>query len=169
MRVPLTLSCAAFIGAACAASAALPPRLPIAIEVLALDSATHGDSRYVQGLVDQAGEPSAWFEYQPSQIEPGSLERCADSTLAGATHCVRYHLADQNLREVRPVHVVVLIGEGPMPSVRCIGIGGEDHRAEVQTITVNPDSLAYASATEFNRDLGAIAGCITAAGAESGW
>lgn len=168
MRVPFGLSATALLVLGTAA-AAPPPRLPIAIEVLPLDATTHGDSRYVKGLVDSAGEPSAWFEYQPSQIEPGSLERCADSTLSGAVHCVRYHLADQNLREVRPVHVVVVIGEGPMPSVRCIGIGGEDHRAEVQTITVNPGSLAYASATEFNRDLGAMAGCITAAGAESGW
>jgi len=169
MRVPFALSAAALLAVQGSAAAAPPPRLPIAIEVLALDAATHGDSRYVEGLVDRAGRPSAWFEYEPSQIEPGSLERCADSTLSGAVPCIRYHLANQNLREVRPVHVVVVIGEGPLPPVRCIGIGGEDHRAEVQAITVNPGSLRYAGNAQYNEDLGALAGCITAAGAESGW
>lgn len=168
MRVPFGLSAAALLVLGTAA-AAPPPRLPIAIEVLPLDAATHGDSRYVQGLIDSAGRPSAWFEYQPSQIEPGSLERCADGTLSGAVPCVRYQLSKQNLREVRPVHVVVVIGEGPLPSVRCVGIGGEDHRAEVQALTVNPASLRYAGNAQYNEDLGAFAGCITAAGAESGW
>ncbi|HAJ02627.1 MULTISPECIES: hypothetical protein [unclassified Brevundimonas] len=171
MRVPF-LTAFGILGAALlAAGTAAPPRLPMAIEVLALDSATYEQGRYVERLVERAGEPSAWFEYQPSQFEPESLERCMDSSISGAEVCVRYQIAEQDLKQVRPVHVVVLVGpgEGGTAQARCIGIGGQPHSDERQTAALNPASVLYAGTAQFDEDLNALAGCITAAGAESGW
>ncbi len=154
-----------------AAGAAAPPRLPIAIEVLALDPVTYEQGRYIERLVDHAGRPSAWFEYQPSQFEPKSLERCADSSLAGAEVCVRYLIADQNLKDVRPVHVVVVVapGERGTARARCVGIGGQPHADERQSADLDPNTVHMAGIAAYNEDLGALAACIIAAGAESGW
>ncbi|MBU2168079.1 MAG: hypothetical protein KKF88_09600 [Alphaproteobacteria bacterium] len=171
MRVPL-LTAFGILGVALpAAGAAAPPRLPIAIEVLALDSATYEQGRYVERLVERAGEPSAWFEYQPSRFAPESLENCMDSSISGAEVCVRYQIAEQELKQVRPVHVVVLIapGEGNTARARCIGIGGQPRSDERQTAALDPGSVLHAGTARFNEDLSALAGCITAAGAESGW
>jgi len=171
MRVPVPTAFGIFAAALMAAGTAAPPRLPIAIEVIPLDSATYEQGRYVERLVEHAGEPSAWFEYQPSQFGPESLERCMDSSISGAEVCVRYQIADQALKDVRPVHVVVLVapGEGGAVHARCIGIGGQPHADDRQSVALDTASLRYAGNAQYNQDLGAVAGCITAAGAESGW
>lgn len=170
MRVPLiatlALSLAVFL-----AAGSVPPRLPIAMEVVALDTATYAQGRYVEGLVARAGRPSAWFEYQPSRLERRDLEDCAGSSVREAETCVRRLLARQELGNVRPAHVVVLIAPGEEDKVvaRCIGIGGQPHSGERQSTTLDPGSLRYAGNAQYDRDLGLMAGCITAAGAESGW
>jgi hypothetical protein len=173
MRVPLTLFSALVAGLLVSAAAPTPPRLPIAVVTLALDDTRHGQSRYVDQLVARAGESSAWFDYQPSQLDHEALIRCMDASLDGAEVCVRYIMAGQDMKSVRPVHVVVLVGPagpgGDLTTVRCIGIGGTPKREETQTITVDPGSMMYASATRSNEDLNALAGCMTAAGSESGW
>ena len=96
-----------------------------------------------------------------------------DARLDGAETCVRYMMAEQDLASVRPVHVVVIVGpagpgDGPV-TVRCVGIGGVPKYEDRQTVTVDPSSMMHASATRSIEDLNALAGCMTAAGAESGW
>ena len=173
MRVPLTVLLALVLGLAATAAAPMPPRLPIAVETVALDVTRHSQSRYVDRLVSRAGESSAWFDYQPSQLDHEALIRFMDASLDGAEVCVRYIMPGQDMKSVRPVHIVVLVGPagpgGDLTTVRCIGIGGTPRREETQTITVDPGSMMYASATRSNEDLNALAGCMTAAGSESGW
>lgn len=171
MRVPFVTAFGILGAALLTAGTAAPPRLPIAIEVVALDSATYEQGRYVERLVERAGEPSAWFEYQPSQFEPESLERCMDSSISGAEVCVRYQIAAQGLKDIRPVHVVVLVApaEDGSARARCIGIGGQPHADERQSADLDPASVHMAGLAPYNEDLAALAGCITAAGAESGW
>ena len=172
MRVPLTLFSALVAGLIVSAAAPKPPRLPIAVETLALDATRHGQSRYVDQLVARAGESSAWFDYQPSQLNHDDLVRCMDTGLDGAETCVRHVLAREDMASVRPVQVVVIVGPagpGGMTAVRCVGIGGIQEFEDRQTITVDPASMMHASATRSNEDLNALAGCMTAAGAESGW
>lgn len=175
MRTPLVILCAVGTALTLAAASAAPPRLPIALVAISLDSTRHGQSRYVDLLIEKAGEPSAWFEYQPAQLAEDDLVRCMESDLRGAETCVRFILAEKDLKAARPVHVVVITGPGPEDSrealtdVHCIGIGGALHNAERQTITVNPATVRYAGNHAFREDLNALAGCIIAAGAESGW
>ena len=171
MRVPI-LTVSAILGAALlTAATAAPPRLAVGLDVVALDSATYAQGRYVEGLVTRAGRPTAWFEYQPSRLDRRDLEGCMDDLVGSAETCVRRLIARDGLKDSRPAHVVVLISPGDEGAVlaRCIGTGGQPHSDERQSASLEPDSLRYAGNAQYDRDIGIMAGCITAAAAESGW
>jgi hypothetical protein len=150
---------------------AAPPRLPVSLAVVPIDAATHGQSRAVEHLVAAASEPQAWFEAAPwAAPDP---QTCAPRRrdAAAVAACLRPVLAAAWAGGVRPAHVALVVepADEDQARVTCIGVGAAPEAAERQTIVVAENAFFTRGDTRWRTDLNALAGCIAAAGSESGW
>ena len=172
MRLLILMS-ALVVGGAAAPGAAMaqagPP--PLRVKVL-LASSPHLDAEartrhdaMLQSL--SAGGPSGgWFELLPTGLDVAEFEHCIISAQDDRT-CARRLLGEQ---QVTGATVIVLAtGAAERASWTCVGTGGRPTNPERQLIRFDLDAGLDATSTQRMEIRAAAAGCITSAGAESGW
>lgn len=172
MRLLILLSalmvCAFAVPGAAMAQAGPPP---LRVKVL-LASSPHLDATartqhdaMVQSL--SAGGPSGgWFELLPTGLDLAEFEHCTISAQDTRT-CASRQLAEQGATGAT---VVVLAGgEGERASWICVGTGARPASPERQAIRFDLNAGLDTASPKRMETRAAAAGCITSAGAESGW
>lgn len=146
-----------------------PP--PLRVKVL-LASSPHLDATsrtrhdaMLQSL--SAGGPSGgWFELLPTGLDLAEFEHCTISAQDTRT-CASRQLAEQGATGAT---VIVLAGgEGDHASWICVGTGAGPKSPERQFIRFDLNAGLDAASPKRMETRAAAAGCITSAGAESGW
>ena len=159
----------ALAGGSAALAQAGPP--PLRVKVL-LASSPHLDAMartrhdaMLQSL--SAGGPSGgWFELLPTGLDLAEFEHCTISA-QDTRSCARRELAEQGATGAT---VVVLAGgEGERASWICVGTGARPTSPERQAIRFDLNSGLDTASPKRMETRAAAAGCITGAGAESGW
>lgn len=114
-----------------------------------------------------AGGPSGgWFELLPTGLDLAEFEHCTISAQDTRT-CASRQLAEQ---EATGATVIVLAGgEGDHASWICVGTGAGPKSPERQFIRFDLTAGLDAASPKRMETRAAAAGCITSAGAESGW
>ncbi|MGZ9113868.1 MAG: hypothetical protein ACXW3K_04530 [Brevundimonas sp.] len=172
MRLLILLSALVACGFAApgpALAQAGPP--PLRVKVL-LASSPHLDatSRTQHDAMLQslsAGGPSGgWFELLPTGLDLAEFEHCTISAQDTRT-CASRLLREQ---QVTDATVIVLAGgEGDHASWICVGTGAGPKSPERQFIRFDLNAGLDAASPKRMETRAAAAGCITSAGAESGW
>ncbi len=166
--LPVLMACAFAIPGAAIAQAGPPP---LRVKVL-LASSPHLDAAararhdaMLQSL--SAGGPSGgWFELLPTGLDLAGFELCTISAQDTRT-CASRQLAEQGATGAT---VVVLAGgEGARASWICVGTGARPTSSERQAIRFDLNAGLDTESPKRMETRAAAAGCITGAGAESGW
>lgn len=172
MRLLILLSALVACGLAAPGAAmaqAGPP--PLRVKVL-LASSPHLDAAararhdaMLQSL--SAGGPSGgWFEILPTGLDLAEFEHCTISAQDTRT-CASRQLAEQGATGA--TIVVLAGGEGERASWICVGTGARPTSPERQAIRFDLDAGLDTASPKRMETRAAAAGCITSAGAESGW
>ncbi len=172
MRLLFLLSalmvCALAVPGAAMAQAGPPP---LRVKVL-LASSPHLDATaraqhdaMLQSL--SAGGPSGgWFELLPTGLDLAEFEHCTISAQDTRT-CASRQLAEQGATGA--TIVVLAGGQADHASWICVGTGARPTSPERQAIRFDLDAGLDTASTKRMETRAAAAGCITSAGAESGW
>ncbi|KQY95540.1 MULTISPECIES: hypothetical protein [unclassified Brevundimonas] len=172
MRLLILLSALVACGLAAPEAAmaqAGPP--PLRVKVL-LASSPHLDAAararhdaMLQSL--SAGGPSGgWFEILPTGLDLAEFEHCTISAQDTRT-CASRQLAEQGATGA--TIVVLAGGEGERASWICVGTGARPTSPERQAIRFDLNAGLDTASPKRMETRAAAAGCITSAGAESGW
>lgn len=172
MRLLILLSALVACGVAApgpALAQAGPP--PLRVKVL-LASSPHLDATararheaMLQGL-SAGGRSGGWFELLPTGLDLAAFEHCTISAQDSRT-CASRQLAEQGATGAT---VVVLAGgAGQRASWICVGTGARPTSPERQAIRFDLDAGLDTTSPNRMETRAAAAGCITGAGAESGW
>ena len=169
----LTLLSALMVCAFAAPGAAMaqagPP--PLRVKVL-LASSPHLDaparSRHEAMLQSlSAGGPSGgWFDLLPAGLDLAEFEHCTISA-QDTRSCASRQLAEQGATGA--TIVVLAGGEGERASWICVGTGARPSSPDRQFIRFDLNAALDAASPKRMETRAAAAGCITSAGAESGW
>lgn len=146
-----------------------PP--PLRVKVL-LASSPHLDATararhdaMLQSL--SAGGPSGgWFELLPTGLDLAEFEHCTISAQDTRT-CASRQLAEQGATGA--TIVVLAGGEADHASWICVGTGARPTSPERQAIRFDLNAGLDTASPKRMETRAAAAGCITSAGAESGW
>lgn len=136
-------------------------RLPVAVEILALDGATLGQSRAVAGVLAATGQRHGNLSLQPWVIAaPESCGPRRPATYAEA--CVRRLLAAAGTGAEDPPHVVLMVEPGSMGRARvsCLGPGPTAAGADFE---VDPDSAWTRGDRQWREEQAALTRCVAAA------
>lgn len=172
MRLSLLLS-ALIVGGLAVPGAAMaqagPP--PLGVRVL-LASSPHldADARAKHDAMLQslsAGGPTGgWFRLLPTGLDVAEFEHCIISAQDTRT-CASRLLTEQGV--TGPTIVVLAGGEADHASWICVGTGARPTSSERQAIRFDLNAGLDMASPKRMETRAAAAGCITGAGAESGW
>jgi hypothetical protein len=172
MRLLIVLSAlilCAFTAPGAAMAQAGPP--PLRVKVLLassphLDAATRAQHAAMLQSLAAGGPSGGWFELLPTGLDLAGFEHCTLSAQDTRT-CASRHLAEQGATGA--TIVVLAGGEGPRASWICVGTGPRPTSSERQTIRFDLDAGLDTASPKRMETRAAAAGCITSAGAETGW
>ena len=171
MKKPLAiLSMAlAFAGGSAALAQVGPP--PLRVKVLLgsdphLGAAARANHDALLQSLASVGPTGGWFEFLPTGLEAAGFEYCTISA-QDPRSCASSLLKQKG---VAGATIIVLAnGEGEHASWLCVGTGARPNNSERQIVGFDLNA-AVDAASPRRRDIrAAAAGCITSAGAESGW
>lgn len=171
-RMRLALLAAGLVAALASAAAAQSPP-PLGVKVLMAADPHMGASQraanqaVLASLENGATPGGGWFEYRPSGLDATRYEHCTISAQDPRSCVSRYLEADG----ATGATVVVLVHgrQGAEARWLCIGLGKRLFNTERQSITLDLDAALDPDSPTYMQQRAAAAGCITAAGAESGW
>ncbi len=165
----LALMLAATTAGAAAVPQSGPPPLSVKVLLVSdpdLDAASRAHHHAVLQTLAADSPSSGWFRFQESGLDPADFLPCINAE-PDRRACVNPLLTEK--RASGPTVVVLAHGGGSEARWQCVGIGPRATSPERQSVqldlTVGQDPL---SPRGFAARVVA-AGCITAAGAESGW
>ena len=164
---------AAGLAAALASTAAAQSPPPLGVKVLmAADphmdpSQRAANEAVLASLENGATAGGGWFEYLPSGLDAGRYEHCTISAQDPRSCVSRYLEADG----ATGATVVILAYGRRAAEARwlCIGMGKRLFSPERQSITLDLEAALDPASPTRMQQRSAAAGCIIAAGAESGW
>lgn len=114
-----------------------------------------------------AGGPSGgWFELLSTGLDLAEFEHCTISAQDTRT-CASRQLAEQGATGA--TIVVLAGGEGGHASWICVGTGARPFSPDRQAIRFDLNAGLDTASPLHMQTRAAVAGCITSAGAESGW
>ena len=112
------------------------------------------------------GPTGGWFEFLPTGLEAAGFEYCTISA-QDPRSCASSLLKQKGVAGA--TIIVLASGEGEHASWLCVGTGARPNNSERQIVGFDLNA-AVDAASPRRRDIRAsAAGCITSAGAESGW
>jgi hypothetical protein len=169
--IRLALLAAGLVAApASAAGAQSPP--PLGVKVLmAADPHMDESQRAVHetllaSLESGATADGGWFRFIPSGLDTERYQHCTISAQDSRT-CVRRYLEQDGATGAT---VVVLIsGRGGQAHWFCVGLGKRLFNTERQSVDLDLAAAMDPDSPTRMQQRSAAAGCIIAAGAESGW
>lgn len=160
---------------ASAAVAQTPPPGPPPLRVkvlLAADphmesSARAANEAVLASLENGATASGGWFHYLPSGLDAGRYGHCAISA-QDPRSCVSRYLEQDGATGAT---VVILAHGREAGEARwlCIGMGKRLFNTERQSVTLDLQAALDPTSPTHMQHRSAAAGCITSAGAESGW
>ena len=169
-RMLATVSlCLALAGPNAALAQAGPPPLRVKVRIASdphLDAAARaGHNALLQSLA--AGGPTGgWFDLLPAGLDGVDFEHCTISAQDPRT-CASRLLAGNGASGA--TIVVLAYGIGEQARWQCVGTGERPTNPGRQQVDFDMDDVLDASSPRRMETRAAAAGCITAAGAESGW
>ena len=169
----LTLMSALVVSGAAAPGAALaqagPPPLPVKVLLASsphLDAAARTRHDAMLQSLSAGGPSGGWFEILPTGLDLAEFEHCTISAQDTRT-CASRQLAEQGATGA--TIVVLAGGEGDRASWICVGTGARPTSPERQAIRFDLNAGLDPESPKRMETRAAAAGCITSAGAESGW
>lgn len=172
MRLSVLLSAlivCGFTGPAAALAQAGPPPLRVKVMLASsphLDAAARANHEAMLQSLSAGGPTGGWFELLPTGLDVAEFEHCITSAQDDRT-CARRLLREQ---QVTGATVIVLAsGAAERASWTCVGTGGQPTSPERQFIRFDLKAGLDAASPQRMETRAAAAGCITGAGAESGW
>ncbi|HEX8661812.1 MAG TPA: hypothetical protein VF686_08085 [Brevundimonas sp.] len=156
-------------GGSAALAQAGPP--PLRVKVLLasdphLDAAARASHDALLQSLSAGGPSGGWFQLLPTELDVAEFEHCTISAQDTRT-CASRQLAAQ---EATGATVVVLAGgEGGHASWICVGTGARPMSPDRQAIRFDLNAGLDSASPLRMETRAAAAGCITGAGAESGW
>ncbi|RZJ03090.1 MAG: hypothetical protein EON89_12875 [Brevundimonas sp.] len=159
----------ALTGGSTALSQAGPP--PLRVKVLLasdphLDAGARANHDALLQSLSAGGPTGGWFTLLPTGLDVAEFEHCTISAQDPRT-CASRQLAEQGATGAT---VIVLAGgEADHASWICVGTGARPTSPERQSIRVDLDAGLDTASPKRMETRAAAAGCITGAGAESGW
>ena len=159
----------ALAGGSIALAEAGPPPLQVKV-LLAADSHLGAAARanhdaLLQSLASDS-PTGGWFEFLPTGLEAASFEHCTISA-QDPRSCASRLLTEKGA--VGATIIVLASGEGETASWLCVGTGARPHRREGDTVRFDLNAAVDAASPLRWVIRVDAAGCITRAGAESGW
>lgn len=146
-----------------------PPPLQVKV-LLASDPHLGAEARARHDALLQslgsAGPTAGWFEFLPVDIKPDGFEHCTISAQEPRS-CASRLLSEKGAAGA--TIIVLAGGEGDRASWLCVGTGARPFNRERQAIRFDLNAAADASSPRRGAIRAQAAGCITGAGAESGW
>lgn len=164
----LTLAMALAGGSAAFAQVGPPP---LRVKVLLasnpnLGAAARANHDALLQSLASGGPTGGWFEFLPNGLEADGFEHCTISA-QDPRSCASRLLAEKGAAGATVI--VLASGEGEHASWLCVGTGARSHRPEGQIIRFDLNAAVDATSQLRRNTRAAAAGCITSAGAESGW
>jgi hypothetical protein len=154
-----------------AALAQPPGPPPLRVKVLMassphLDAAARDQHEAFLQTLSTGGPGGGWFELLPTGLDTDSFEHCTISAQDPRT-CVSRLLTAS---EATGATVVVLaFGEGERARWMCVGTGARPTSQDRQLVQFDLGAGLDATSPQRMEARATAAGCITSAGAESGW
>lgn len=154
-----------------AALAQPPGPPPLRVKVLMassphLDAATRGQHEAFLQTLSTGGPGGGWFELLPTGLDSDPFEHCTISAQDPRT-CVSRLLTSN---EATGATVVVLAyGKGETAHWMCVGTGVRATSEDRQLLEFDLGAALDATSPQRMEARAAAAGCVTSAGAESGW
>jgi hypothetical protein len=171
MKRPLAILALVLATAGGSAASAQPGPPPLRVKVLLaadphLGAAAQASHNALLQSLASGGPTGGWFEILPTGLDPVEFEPCTASA-QDPRNCASRLLTENGAAGA--TIIVLASGEGEHASWLCVGIGARAYRPEAQIVRFDLDASVDA-ASQLRRDIrAAAAGCITSAGAESGW
>ena len=146
-----------------------PP--PLRVKVLLassphLDATVRAQHDAVLQSLSTGGAAGGWFELLPTGLDLAEFEHCTISAQDTRT-CASRQLAEQGATGA--TIVVLASGGGERASWICVGTGPRPSRPDRQFIRFDLNAALDPASPARMETRAAAAGCITSAGAESGW
>jgi hypothetical protein len=155
--VGLTCSCAPIAPAA----ALMPPPVSVPVIVIANDPEAQAVGEAFVTLLREHG----WFGTAPSRIGRAPFVRCLARKDEQAA-CVR---KSEDWKKDGQAAVIILAHGIPVQTWTCVGVAAAAAQPERQSITIDLRKAIFGPAEERLELRNKAAGCIMAAGSESGW
>ncbi|WP_332640181.1 hypothetical protein [Brevundimonas sp.] len=171
MRLLLSLLSVLFLCGVAAPALAQAGPPPLRVKVLLasdpyMDAAVRTRHEAMLQSLSAGGPTGGWFELLPTGLDVAGFERCTISA-QDTPSCARRLLSEQG---VTGATVVVLAGgEAERASWICVGTGPRPTGPERQFIRFDLNAGLDPASPKRMETRAAAAGCITGAGAESGW
>ena len=164
---------AAMASAAAAQTPPPPGPPPLGVKVLlAADphmepSTRAANEALLASLENGATASGGWFDYLPSELDAERYEHCTISAQDPRTCASRYLEEDG----ATGATVVVLAFDAGAREGRwlCVGVGERPFNPGRQSVTLDLQAAMDPASPAYMQHRSAAAGCITSAGAESGW
>ena len=159
----------ALAGGSAALAQVGPP--PLRVKVLLasdphLGAAARANHDALLQSLASGGPTGGWFEFLQSGLEAAGFEHCTISA-EDPRSCASRLLTEKGATGA--TIIVLASGEGEHASWLCVGTGARPYRPERQIVRFDLNG-AVDAVSPLRRDIrAAAAGCITSAGAESGW
>lgn len=155
--------------AAPAMAQAGPP--PLRVKVLLassphLDAAARANHEAMLQSLSAGGPTGGWFELLPTGLDVAEFEHCTISAQDTRT-CASRELTEQGASGA--TIVVLAGGEADHASWICVGTGARPTSPDRQAIRFDLNAGLDTASPKRMETRAAAAGCITSAGAESGW
>ena len=154
-----------------AALAQPPGPPPLGVKVLLassphLDAETRGQHAAFLQTLSAGGPSGGWFNLLPTGLDPDAYEHCTISAQDPRT-CVSRLLTANHATGATVV--VLAFGEGGRARWMCVGTGAGPTSQDRQLVQFDLGAGLDAASPHRMKARAAAAGCITGAGAESGW
>ncbi|MBI2261558.1 MAG: hypothetical protein HYU62_07810 [Caulobacterales bacterium] len=155
-----------------AAAAQSPPPLGVKVLMAAnphMDpSQRAANEAFLASLESGATASGGWFRFMPSGLDAERYQHCTISA-QDSRECVRRYLEQDGATGATVVVLASDRGAGDEMRWLCVGLGKRLFNAERQSITLDLAAAMDPDSPMRMQQRAAAAGCITAAGAESGW
>jgi hypothetical protein len=159
----------ALAGGSAALAQVGPPPLRVQVMLAShphLGAAARANHDALLQSLASGGPTGGWFEFLPTGLEAAGFEDCTIST-QDPRSCASRLLTGKGAAGA--TIIVLANGEGEHASWLCVGTGARPNNSERQIVGFDLNA-AIDAASPRRRDIrAAAAGCITSAGAESGW
>jgi len=159
----------ALAGGSAALAQAGPPPLGVKVRLAAdphLDAAARAGHEALLQSLASGGASGGWFNLQPAGLDGADFEHCTISAQDPRT-CASRLLAENGASGA--TIVVLAYGKGEHARWLCIGTGERPTNPGRQGIAFDLDAALDTGSPRRMETRAAAAGCVTGAGAESGW